>query len=179
MSRKSLPLFHGGIAGLQVGDIVRPSPAHVVDGCPVCQARAEGRTFTVGEYREWLATWPPEKAAPVLAALGDAPDYEPVDPPSQRSAVYVTTDLAYARWYAARSQGDLYRVEPSGLTLPEEDPREALLIPSPEDHFPTWTCTEARVVAVVERGVRLVRSDRRALLRRWKAADKAAAHKTA
>ena len=36
MSRKPrpLPLFHGGIAGLLVGGIVRPAPPHVADGCP-------------------------------------------------------------------------------------------------------------------------------------------------
>ena len=133
--QRPLPLFHGGIAGLRVGDLVRPAPPHVVDGCPI---------------------------------------WQPMDPPSSRSAVYVTTDLPYARFYAARSQGDLYQVEPSGMVLPEEDARTALLIPSAEDHFPTWTCVEAVVVAVVARGVQLTKHDRRRMLSRWKAADMAA-----
>lgn len=171
MKPKNFHLYHGGLAGLKVGDAVRPAPPHVVDGCPICVGRAEGRNVTVGEYREWLLAQGP-KAAPVLAYLEDAEDWQPMDPPSQRRAVYVTSDLAYARFYASRSQGDLYQVEPAGL-FPGED-RSVLLTPSEEDHFPTWTCTEAVVVAVVERGVRLVRRDRRALDRRWKKADQTA-----
>lgn len=151
--------FHGGKAGLRVGDFLVPSPPHVVDGCPVCVARAEGRTLRVGEYRAWLRTLGP-RAAPVLAQMADAPDWEPVDPPSQRTAVYVTTDIGYATWYAARSKGDLYRVSPCGD-----------MTPSPEDHFPTWTVPRARITRVVRRDVRLERSERRALLRRWKKAD--------
>lgn len=164
--------YHGGVAGLRPGDLIHPAPPHVVCGCPVCEARAEGRTLTVGEYREWARE---RGATAVLAALADAEDYMPVDPPSQRRAVYVTTDIAYARWHAARSgNGDLYRVVPDGLLPEEEDTPEVLLDPSEEDRFPSWTCTAARVVAVVERGVRLVRRERRELLRRWKKADRLA-----
>jgi hypothetical protein len=84
-----------------------------------------------------------------------------MDPPSGREAVYFTTDYQYARYYAAKSKGDLYEVEPIG-------PREASL----EDPFPSWTSNTARVLRVLERRVFLVRSDRRALRRRWKKADK-------
>lgn len=157
-------LYHGGRAGLVVGEMIVPAPPHVEDGCPVCVARAQGRTLRVGEYRAWLRTLGP-RAEPVLAALEGADDFEPVDPPRAKAdAVYVTSDLAYARWYAARSRGDLYRVVTVG-------PAER----SPEDHFPTWTAPAARVVRVIERMVRLQRRDRRALLRRWKKADEIAA----
>jgi hypothetical protein len=157
--------YHGGKAGLDRGDVLLPAPPHVTDGCPICVARAEGRTMRVGEYRRWLRRLGP-KAAPVLASLEGADDWEPIDPPSGREAVYVTTDVNYATWYAARSRGDLYRVQPIGD-----------LAPSPEDHFPTWTVAEARVVEVVRRRVRLQRQERRALLRRWKKADAKAARR--
>jgi hypothetical protein len=103
------------------------------------------------------------KAAPLLAQLALAPDDAPIDPPSVLKAVYLTTDIGYARWYAGRSAGDLYRVVPLGA-----------LVPSTEDHFPTWTTPRARIVAVVERDVQLTRRDRRAMLRRWKQADRVA-----
>jgi len=93
--------------------------------------------------------------------LADAHDSEPVDPPSARDAVYITTDLEYARWYAARSRGDLYLVVPVG------EPQE-----SSEDAFPSFTVPEARVAKVVERKVRLDRRDRRSLNRRWEKADR-------
>lgn len=39
-------LYHGGAPGLRPGDIVEPRPAgeqrHLVDGCPVCEARRAG-----------------------------------------------------------------------------------------------------------------------------------------
>lgn len=155
--------FHGGKAGLSVGDLLVPSPPHVTDGCPVCVARAEGRVMRVGEYRAWLRTLGP-RADPVLAALADADDWEPVDPPTRESAVYFTSDALYATWYAARSRGDLYRVVPVGP-----------LVASTEDHFPTWTAPSARVVEVLRRSVRLQRRERRELLRRWKKADAKAA----
>jgi hypothetical protein len=113
----------------------------------------------VGEYRAWLAQFG-ERARPVLEALAGADDSEPMDPPSSREAIYLTTDLEYARWYAARSQGDLYEAVAVG---------EATR--STEDRFPTWTAATARVTKVIERRVRLCRRDRRALMRRWKKAD--------
>lgn len=76
-------------------------------------------------------------------------------------SVYVTTDRAYARFYASKfPRGDLYAVEIEG---------EA--IPSDEDHFPTWRCPKARVLKVYERYVRMTPTQRRSLLRRWAAAD--------
>lgn len=157
-----MTLYHGGIGGKRPGDVLVPSPPHVSDGCPICVARAEGRTCSVGEYRDWLRQFG-ERGKPILAQLADALDTDPIDPPSGRSAVYVTTSLPYARWYAARSQGDLYAVEPIGEVAR-----------SPEDPFPSWTCGSARVVAEVERRVRLRRHDRREMSRAWKAADRAA-----
>lgn len=154
-------LYHGGIHGLSVGDLLVPSPPHVTDGCPVCVARSEGRTLRVGEYRQWLVTLG-DRAKPLLSMLADADDAEPMDPPSGREAVYLTSDRTYARWYAARSKGDLYRATPVGR-----------LTRSTEDTFPTWTADSARVVEVVERNVRLQRAERRALLRAWIRADAA------
>jgi hypothetical protein len=95
--------------------------------------------------------------------LADAPDDAPVDPPTQKRAVYFTTDLAYARWYATRSRGDLYEVRPVGAVER-----------SKEDHFPTWTAGSAVVTRVIERRVRLTRADRREMARRWKRMDKEA-----
>lgn len=156
--------FHGGKAGLRVGYQIVPSPPHVEDGCPICVARAAGRTLTVGEWRLWLAGQGP-RARALAAQLVNVPDDAPVDPPSAQKAVYVTTDELYARWYAARSgNGDLYEVTPIGE-----------LTPSPEDHFPTWTCQAAKIVAVRKRNVRLTYEQRRDLLHRWKEADEAAA----
>lgn len=160
--RCEVTLYHGGISGKRPGDILFPSPPHVSDGCPICVARAEGRVCRVWEFRQWLRRIG-ERGKPVLAQLEDADDMDPIDPPSGAAAVYVTTSLPYARWYAARSQGDLYVVEPC------DEPTR-----SDEDHFPTWTCDSARVVSVVERHVRLRRHDRREMSRLWKAADRAA-----
>ena len=155
-------LYHGGKAGLTVGDLLVPSPPHVFDGCPICVARSEGRALTVGEFRAHLATLG-DRAAPILRLLADARDDEPVDPPSERDAVYVTTDREYARWYAARSRGDLYRVEPGSP-----------LLATTEDHFPSFTVPQAKIVEVIERRVVLTRRDRRLLQRRWAKADRIA-----
>jgi hypothetical protein len=152
--------YHGGIGGMQIGDVLVPSPPHVDDGCPVCVARAAGMVVTVGEYRTWLRLQGP-RALPVLKMLEGAPADAPVDPPTQKRAVYFTTYLAYARWYAARSRGDLYEVRPVGSVER-----------SKEDHFPTWTAGSAIVSRVVERRVRLTRKDRREIAKRWKRMDK-------
>lgn len=157
--------YHGGIGGLRVGDRLVPSPPHVQDGCPICEARAAGRVCRVGEYRRWLRLQGPD-ANRVLAMLEEADDADPIDPPSQRGAVYVTESLDYAAFYAARSQGDLYQVKPEGVVTP-----------STEDHFPSGTVASARVVAVVRRNVRLTRTERRRILARWKKADRRAARK--
>lgn len=90
---------------------------------------------------------------------------EPVDPATLRpDRVYITTDREYARFYASKYwQGDLYVVEPVGD-----------LEPSTEDRFPSWTCEAARVRSVYQRCVLLTPKQRRALLKRWTAADLAA-----
>jgi len=157
-------LYHGGATGLHPGDLLVPSEPHVEDGCPICEARAAGRIYTVGEYRDYMlrlyrltgqtGVWN------VLAALEGARDEQALDPPSLRAAVYVTSHELYATWYAARSRGDLYAVKPLGRTEP-----------STEDHFPTWTCPRARIVRVVRRAVVLTSEERARLLEEWAEAD--------
>jgi len=151
--------FHGGIAGKAPGDILVPAPPHVHDGCPICVARAAGRVCTVGEYRLWLSRMGP-KARPILEGLEGVDASEAIDPPSARQAVYITNHMKYARWYAARSHGSLYVVEPIGI-----------IERSDEDPFPSWTCASATVVSVVDKRVRLTRKDRREMLKLWKRAD--------
>jgi len=140
-SRQPVRYFHGGVPGLRPGDLITPHPPRVVDGCPVCEARAAG-------------------VQPTVPGLGV------VDPVTERpDRVYVTTDRDYGRFYASRwYRGDLYVVEPVGE-----------LEPSTEDRFPTWTCEAARVRSVYDRCVLLTPGQRRSLLRRWTAADIAAA----
>lgn len=155
--------YHGGIAGLAPGAVLVPAPPHVDDDCPVCVARFNGRPFTVGEYRAWALSMGADGLR-LLRMLEGAPSDALVDPPTKRAAVYLTTRLEYATWYAARSRGDLYRVEPIGDV-------EA----STEDHFPTFVASSARVLEVLRRGVILRRAERRALEREWKKADARAA----
>lgn len=154
--RPQRKLWHGGVAGLTPGSILLPSPPHVTDGCPICVARAAGRSVTVGEFRDWLRALSTPAAVALAAGLRNEPSAEIIDPPTQQAAVYVTTDRDYATWYAARSKGDLYEVEPIGE-----------LAPSAEDLFPTFTCDSARVVAVARRGVRLSQRERRRIAARW------------
>lgn len=83
----SARLFHGGIPGLRVGDLIEPGHGRRHhDGCPWCEARAKGE-----------------------AHLG-------MDGPSQRQdRVYATSSRLYAKHYASLwGRGDLYRVEPVG-----------------------------------------------------------------
>jgi len=68
-----MTFYHGGIAGKRPGDYLFPSPPHVEDGCPICVARAAGRTLSVGEYRRWLSAHG-EDALPILRALAGADD---------------------------------------------------------------------------------------------------------
>lgn len=104
-----------------------------------------------------------------MLKLSGVPDSEVMDPPRAKAdAVYITTDIDYATWYAARSgAGDLYAVRPVGMPTP-----------STEDHFPTFTVESAHIVEVIRRGVRLTRAERRHIERKWKKADrKAERHK--
>lgn len=92
--------FHGGVPGLKPGDLVTPHQPAVVDGCPICTARANGESYTDEHGRI-------------------------IDPPTGRpDRVYVTTDREYARFYASKTWlGDLYVVEPVGqLQQSTEDP---------------------------------------------------------
>jgi hypothetical protein len=81
-------LFHGGVPGLRPGDLIEPGPPHVVDGCPICAARAQGLSYTT-------------------------PGLGVIDPPTGRpDRVYATSDREYARWYASKyPRGDLYVIE--------------------------------------------------------------------
>ncbi|MDQ0961958.1 hypothetical protein QFZ66_005836 [Streptomyces sp. B4I13] len=92
--------FNGGVPGLKPGDLVTPHQPAVVDGCPICVARAKGETYRDEQGRV-------------------------VDPPTGRpDRVYITTDREYARFYASKTWlGDLYVVEPVGeLQESTEDP---------------------------------------------------------
>ena len=89
----SVILFHGGIPGLNAGDLILPGSPHFVDGCKVCDAHKAGMSH----------------------------ELEPVTQHADR--VYVTTDREYARFYASKyPKGDLYSVEPVGdLAVSDED----------------------------------------------------------
>ncbi|WP_326646599.1 hypothetical protein OG884_18390 [Streptosporangium sp. NBC_01755] len=86
-----------------------------------------------------------------------------VDPLTvHQDRIYITTDREYARFYASKyPRGDLYTVDPVGE-----------LVPSQEDHFPTWHVAEARVHGVYDRYVQLTWKQRRTLMRRWERADR-------
>lgn len=152
--------FHGGKAGLSIGDEVVPAPSHVEDGCPICEAKRDGRICTVGEYRAWLRQFG-VRAERILRQLRDAPDWEALDPPRAAvDGVYITTSREYATWYAARSAGDLYQVKPIGEVRR-----------SPEDHFETVIASKAVVVGILRRTVTLTRTERRRIAHLWKKAD--------
>lgn len=92
--------FHGGIPDLNRGDLIKPHPPRIVDGCPICVARAAGKNLTV-------------------------PGLGVVDPATKHpDRVYVSTDRDYARFYASKFWlGDLYVVEPVGdVVASVEDP---------------------------------------------------------
>lgn len=91
-------LFHGGVPGRKVGDLLLPNMAEhrYIEGCTHCEAQRKG--------------------AP---ALGD-----PATPPEW---VYACADRPYARFYASRAVGGtLYRVRLEGdVERSEEDPEWA------------------------------------------------------
>ena len=97
-------LFHGGVLGLRVGDLIEPGhdrKSH--PGCKFCEARAQGGSH-----------------------LG-------VDPlASQVGRVYFTTHRLYAKHYASLwGRGDLYRVEAVGDVAPSlEDTIESFTAPA-------------------------------------------------
>lgn len=86
----SLRLWHGGVPGLGVGDLIVPGHQRKpVAGCAFCEARA------------------------AQAAGGATPALDPLALHGDR--VYLSTDREYARHYASLyGYGDLYRVEPLG-----------------------------------------------------------------
>jgi hypothetical protein len=103
----ALRYFHGGVPGLRPGDTITPHAPNVIDGCPICAARAKGQTATL--------------------------DGQAVDPPTGRpDMVYITTDRDYGRFYASRYwYGDLYTVEPVGEMEPStEDPFPTWCVPA-------------------------------------------------
>jgi len=111
-------LFHGGVPGLWVGDVIVPNMAEhrYVDGCAHCEAQRAG-----GETE--------------------------IDPPTPPDWVYATSDLLYARYYASRAvRGTLYRVRLEGDIEPStEDPfptwraRRAVVVRVPERNVTlTW-----------------------------------------
>ena len=89
-----MKLWHGGVDGLRVGDLLEPSPPKLVPGCAVCAAHAHGQDHPLEP-----ATKHPDR-------------------------IYLTTDREYARFYASKYvYGDLYQVEPIGtLEWSTEDP---------------------------------------------------------
>lgn len=89
--------WHGGVPGLRPGDLVTPHEPNIVDGCPICAARAQRLTATLGG--------------------------QTIDPPTGRpDRVYITTDRDYGRFYASRYwRGDLYTVEPVGEPEPSTE----------------------------------------------------------
>ncbi len=87
-------LFHGGVPGLRVGDLIEPGHSRREhDGCPWCEARARGE-----------------------AHLG-------MDGPSQQAGrVYATGHRLYAKYHASLwGRGDLYRVEAVGDMKPSDE----------------------------------------------------------
>jgi len=89
-------LFHGGVPGLQIGDLLEPGHSRddLHPGCPVCEARKRGD-----------------------GSLGDPPSSHP-------NHVYLTPDRLYARFHASMyGRGDLYIAEPIGeVEESAEDP---------------------------------------------------------
>ncbi len=88
-------LFHGGVAGRKVGDLLLPGMAEhrYVPGCKHCEDQRNG----------------------ILTNI---------DPPTPPDWVYACADKPYARWYASRAvHGSLYRVRLEGeVERSAEDP---------------------------------------------------------
>lgn len=91
-----LRLWHGGAPGLRVGDIIEPrstsDAAHLIDGCPTCEARRDGSPLadddldpskvyvtTDREYARIYAAGYPNGALYRVEAIGDlTPSPDPV-----------------------------------------------------------------------------------------------------
>jgi hypothetical protein len=88
---RGVPLYHGGVPGLSIGDAIEPGfERRSHPGCPWCEARARGES------------------------------YNGIDGPSAHTdMVYASFDRLYAKHYASLwGRGDLYRVEAVGPVLP-------------------------------------------------------------
>lgn len=80
--------WHGGAPGLRPGDLIEPredgDTSHLRDGCPVCEARAEGRQLPDDDNDPTLVyvTTDREYARLYAAGYGDGALYrvEPVGP---------------------------------------------------------------------------------------------------
>ncbi|MFI6594921.1 hypothetical protein ACIBHX_01665 [Nonomuraea sp. NPDC050536] len=85
--------FHGGIPGLEPGDLILPGSPNFVDGCKICDAHKAGMSHAFDPLTQY------------------------------QDRVYVTTDREYARFYASKyPKGDLYSVVPVGeLVVSDED----------------------------------------------------------
>lgn len=88
--------FHGGVPGMKPGDLIEPQPlgegAHLLDGCPVCEARKTGVQLptddldaslvyvtTDREYARIYAAGYPDGALYVVEPVGDlTPSPDPV-----------------------------------------------------------------------------------------------------
>lgn len=92
-------LFHGGVAGLRPGDVIRPgmAEARYVDGCPDCEAHKAGHHGPLSG-----------------------------DPATPGEWVYASEDRQYARYYASRAvKGWLYGVTLRGdVERSAEDPEQ-------------------------------------------------------
>jgi hypothetical protein len=115
-------LYHGGVPGFWVGDVLTPNNAEhrYVEGCAHCEAQRTGSDLAF-------------------------------DPPTPPDWIYATTDREYARYYASRAVGGtLYRVRLEGDIEPSvEDPfpawrgRRAIVVGVPERNI-TLTMAERR-----------------------------------
>lgn len=93
-----MTLFHGGIADLWKGSVLKPNMAHsrYLDDCPTCQAQKNGTSSMLG-----------------------------LDPETPENFIYATSDREYARYYASRAvRGWLYEVEldQDSIEPSKEDP---------------------------------------------------------
>jgi hypothetical protein len=105
-----LRLWHGGAPGLRAGDLITPRPdgdtAHLVDGCPVCEARRTGTVEEHGprpgrvyvttdrEYARLYASGYPRGGLYRVEAVGDLEDTTGVDDPVPSWAVPAARVLA-------------------------------------------------------------------------------------
>jgi hypothetical protein len=120
--------FHGGAPGLRPGDLIEPQPIdqgrHLVDGCPICEARKTGQQLpsddldpsmvyvtTDRDYARVYAAGYPNGALYVVDPVGElTPSPDPVPswgcPSARVTAVYD----AHVRMSPAQLRRTLARV---------------------------------------------------------------------